>query len=86
MAPDRVGPATVEAHLEWYFGDATSKLASSQELLSLRAVPLTPEPACTGTFCCIGASRANPMAAAGELTMGGLMLGGLWFLGRRRRH
>ena len=57
-----------------------------QEFLSLIAVaPPTPDPECAGALCCVGASRASPMAAAGELTMGGLMLGGLWFMGRRRR-
>ena len=81
MAPDQVGPTTVEARLEWYYGDDASKLAKRQEIFSVIAL----EPECTGVFCCGGASRADPMAAAGELTMGGLMLGGLWFLGRRRR-
>ena len=82
LMPGQVGRAAVEVRLEWYFGGNPSTVVRKQELLSVRAA----EPGCTGVFCCNGASRADPMATAGELTMGGLMLGGLWFLGRRRRH
>ena len=52
--------------------------------------PPTPVPTAEGggggiTICNRSASAANPMGGVGELAIGGLLLGSLWFRSRRKR-